>query len=817
MLKIDLTDKENKKWLHPTGKPVKNTQKTTENRLTTEVSNQISISDYPDLYKDIDIDTKNLGCIMINTEMIPVAQYIKDGQDDIYSEGNHSGLVGEEKPHATLLFGLLENGNTWKDKVDQVLEDWELPTVTIEEVTHFELEDSNVIIGLLKKTPELIDGHERLTLLPHVSTHSEYLPHISLAYIKKDVDIDKWVKSLARKYNGQKVATKGINYGDLPEDTPKKKTNNDSTEARLSHDCSQHEYEANSTLDKAKNALEPAIQHNVALQESDLYTSAQGIQSEMANLIILAIRNGNYQEASELLTDAEARELNKKLKLLLAAYYLTLMPIYGKQLMDVRLGEYGTQGIFAMTDQIERYVDESSQAAADSHIKTIRNDLINAATKAQAKVDEDAVIQAVKWSVEARETKYLPKLPTNPNLEDITKAVKSGAFKGDQALYKRAREFSREGGGLDEMTRAIQKEYQNISKNRARTIARHETNRVFNMAQYQADLQFLQENGWLQKGYKRLRSRTGDPCPVCESLINETTANPIPFEQNFADLGATLNANYKKKDGKTAVQTIPISYEAIKAGNVHINCRCEYVLLIKQDNGTFINKLDSKIDNGGPGSGNHGHGGRPGVVGGSSESISSYGSLGPSGFIDQVRADYKDTLTAEQKIEVMSYTDSSYQYTNPTLREVRGDISKLDDYRKETVKQLDSAMIHKLKGDTELYRGVDIEGQFLKGDVINNFGYSSTTFGKDTAEKFAIDASGPKSAKVLTIKAKAGQKGLIPAIISDNDVDVSLRGQEKEYLLPRNLKLKVTDTKQRTGDVNGDKFKYTEVITEIIK
>lgn len=198
-------------------------------------------------------------------------------------------------------------------------------------------------------------------------------------------------------------------------------------------------------------------------------------------------------------------------------------------------------------------------------------------------------------------------------------------------------------------------------------------------------------------------------------------------------------------------------------------------------------------------------------------SAGSYGSLGPSGFIDQVRADYKDTLTAEQKIEVMSYTDSSYQYTNPTLREVRGDISKLDDYRKETVKQLDSAMIHKLKGDTELYRGVDIEGQFLKGDVINNFGYSSTTFGKDTAEKFAIDASGPKSAKVLTIKAKAGQKGLIPAIISDNDVDVSLRGQEKEYLLPRNLKLKVTDTKQRTGDVNGDKFKYTEVITEIIK
>ncbi len=198
-------------------------------------------------------------------------------------------------------------------------------------------------------------------------------------------------------------------------------------------------------------------------------------------------------------------------------------------------------------------------------------------------------------------------------------------------------------------------------------------------------------------------------------------------------------------------------------------------------------------------------------------SAGSYGSLGPSGFINQVRADYKDTLTAEQKIEVMSYTDSSYQYTNPTLREVRGDISKLDDYRKETVKQLDSAMIHKLKGDTELYRGVDIEGQFLKGDVINNFGYSSTTFGKDTAEKFAIDASGPKSAKVLTIKAKAGQKGLIPAIISDNDVDVSLRGQEKEYLLPRNLKLKVTDTKQRTGDVNGDKFKYTEVITEIIK
>jgi hypothetical protein len=57
------------------------------------------------------------------------------------------GAVAEKEAHVTLLFGLLENGNVWKDKVDTVLDGWALDTVMIKDVTAFDLGDSYAIVG----------------------------------------------------------------------------------------------------------------------------------------------------------------------------------------------------------------------------------------------------------------------------------------------------------------------------------------------------------------------------------------------------------------------------------------------------------------------------------------------------------------------------------------------------------------------------------------------------------------------------------------------------------------------------------------------
>lgn len=190
---------------------------------------QVSAGQFPGLYDDLDIDLDKLGCIMLDTEKFDVTRFVDEGQADlIYSTdkaGHLMGDVAEIEPHVTLLFGLLQNGNIWKDKVDTVLEDWAVPTVTIKDVTAFDLGDSYAIVGLIKKTPELIDGHERLTLLPHIQTFSEYKPHLTLAYVDHDAAVrDKWVTALRAEYKGKELKTKGINYGDKPDESAKSLT-----------------------------------------------------------------------------------------------------------------------------------------------------------------------------------------------------------------------------------------------------------------------------------------------------------------------------------------------------------------------------------------------------------------------------------------------------------------------------------------------------------------------------------------------------------------------------------------------------------------
>ncbi len=180
---------------------------------------QIAARDVPGLYDDLGIDPNDLGCIMLDTKPIAVMKHVDGGEDDLVDAsepGDHvMGAVGEVEPHVTLLYGLLENGNKWKDKVDAVLDGWSMQTLKIESVGSFETSDAYAIVAHVAKTDALVDGHERLTLLPHIQTFSEYKPHITLAYVKPDVKIaDKWVKALDSKLAGTRVGTLGINYGD---------------------------------------------------------------------------------------------------------------------------------------------------------------------------------------------------------------------------------------------------------------------------------------------------------------------------------------------------------------------------------------------------------------------------------------------------------------------------------------------------------------------------------------------------------------------------------------------------------------------------
>ncbi|WP_081637179.1 phage portal protein family protein [Gordonia terrae] len=182
----------------------------------------ISSRDFPDLYDGTGVNPDDLGCIMLDVEPMDVLKHLPEDSHadlvDASSRHDHAmGAVAEKEAHVTLLYGLLENGNVWKDKVDAVLSDWKLDKVKIAEVGFFETPDSYAVIAHVELTDDLVDGHERLTLLPHIQTFSEYKPHITLAYVDKDADVAPWVEALGSAYNGTTVKALGINYGDEPD------------------------------------------------------------------------------------------------------------------------------------------------------------------------------------------------------------------------------------------------------------------------------------------------------------------------------------------------------------------------------------------------------------------------------------------------------------------------------------------------------------------------------------------------------------------------------------------------------------------------
>ena len=648
----------------------------------------IAARDYPDLYDGLGIDMNALGCIMLDTENIPVLQYMQGHEEEVnYGEeaDKHYGVPGETEPHVTLLFGLLRNGHIWKDKVNQVLVGWSCKTLKIEEVSYFDLGDKYAVVGLVEQSEELIDGHERLTLLPHIQTHSEYIPHISLVYINKDANIDLWVKELGKRYNGRKVATKNVNYGDLPEnedkepkssdnsanitkkgtksaeynltenhiedehdmdktepgciccgglgehmtgfecyrcdasgiendamgdipcdgreDSPNIKQDKDGTyehnwnglekpvEAHTVDYCNGHALVTNEAREAVRNALQPGEREDVLAQEAALQNAIANLEGDIAREVMRLIENKDYESAEALIAAANAEGITAQLVLILAGYFTAVFPIYAQHLLAARLAQFGIQGAFNMGKAAQKYIEDSADKAANSHVNTILNDFFEAYKKASDNQIRQTLIQQVEKQAQEQDKNTLDKLPDNPNHEDIVTAVDGGKFDSDPA-YKLARELARQGQGRAAIEKAIQQEWSHISQTRAKTIAKHEANRVFNMSQFQADQQFLNASGLMDKAYKRLVSSTNEPCPICSYLIKKTKNQPIPFNENFAKVGDTIETSYIKKNGDKAIAKMPITWENIINGVIHVNCNCRYELVIKNADGSWLNSLD---------------------------------------------------------------------------------------------------------------------------------------------------------------------------------------------------------------------------------
>lgn len=90
--------------------------------------------------------------------------------------------------HTTLRHGLLPGVDT--SDIAEVLHDWCKPRLIIDKFDVFpsqvDGEPYTCIYGSTRMPVRgLVEAHERLGMLPHVNTHPQYMPHVTLAYVKR--------------------------------------------------------------------------------------------------------------------------------------------------------------------------------------------------------------------------------------------------------------------------------------------------------------------------------------------------------------------------------------------------------------------------------------------------------------------------------------------------------------------------------------------------------------------------------------------------------------------------------------------------------
>ncbi|RDH76349.1 hypothetical protein DVS77_21585 [Mycolicibacterium moriokaense] len=273
---------------------------------------------------------------------------------------------------------------------------------------------------------------------------------------------------------------------------------------------------------RTRNALDR--ESFITDHEAVLKASVVSVQAQLVAAVVDKVTKNDYKSQSDIVDEQSKHDAIQALIASITLYYLSAIPPVAADVLQQRVVEFADLVLtatpsFVIDGPLKNYIAETAQKAAGSHVNTILDDLLDAVRKA--------------------------------------------------AL---------EGASRDELISAIRQEFSYISTQRADLIAKSETYRSFNRAQYDADRQFLESVGKLKQAYKQWTTHSDNPCPFCLALAAEA---PVPFDQPFRDLGDDVQANFTHADGTSVVRVMHIDYEKLESGNAHPRCECDYELIIK--------------------------------------------------------------------------------------------------------------------------------------------------------------------------------------------------------------------------------------------
>lgn len=183
---------------------------------------EVNANQFRPMYAELNVNLDKLGCIMLDVDGSLITNELEE--NELFYTANKdrfwiNGFVAGKTPHVTLLYGLLQSGNTtYRKYVDEVLRGWSIDEIEIDHIGFFESpyadEPYYCVVAHVKITDNLRSGHNRLQLLPHINTFPDYKAHITLAYVKKDEAIkDKTIAQYSTMLAGKKLKVTTLNYG----------------------------------------------------------------------------------------------------------------------------------------------------------------------------------------------------------------------------------------------------------------------------------------------------------------------------------------------------------------------------------------------------------------------------------------------------------------------------------------------------------------------------------------------------------------------------------------------------------------------------
>ena len=128
-------------------------------------------------------ETLEYACLMLGTDILNWKEKISIvKKEDIYIKDGDYGY--EKEPHTTIIYGLHQDEINL-DEIYNEIKKLKPVNVSIDTISFFECDEYDVVKFDVPITSELKTYRKTFMKFPNTQTYNNYVPHLTIAYVKK--------------------------------------------------------------------------------------------------------------------------------------------------------------------------------------------------------------------------------------------------------------------------------------------------------------------------------------------------------------------------------------------------------------------------------------------------------------------------------------------------------------------------------------------------------------------------------------------------------------------------------------------------------